>query len=457
MAQRHFFWQSRTLLCHYLINVAVGIMIAVIFAMAAGSQWGEGVRNAAFDLLVRYEYQQTPHAVAPRSPLFFVEISPLEYRQWGEPLLTPREKVADLIDAAWHKGAPVVVLDILLDRPDREHPDADAKLRSLLQRMLRENAHTRVIFPVRVGADGELRGHLLDDFFESRSVAGERLFYPAAPTVLASQVDLLNRFWGAYQVCRDRQGGTRIIWSVALLAAALHQGTQDHLEQLAKRLVAGAGQAHGGATGEGDAELRLKLGERELQLAPLERLAPADAGYPGFQAGESHGLPYAQRVRFLIAPRTLARRDAGNFRPGLSPDSLAGKIVVIGNGSPETGDILATPVGQMPGMYLIGNAINTIVTGRMPEHMEEWQDLLLEAAMIVVAAWLFLKFHTILAQILSSLLFLAALVPVSWYLYREFGVFINFIIPVVGMRLHGIADSLETMFATKGRKQHDHH
>jgi CHASE2 domain-containing sensor protein len=456
MTQHRFFWQDAKLRSHYRNNVIVGIVIALGFWFSAGTQWGEGVRNLAFDLLVRVEYHFTHEVRQGENPMYFVEITPDQYQRWGEPLLTPRDKMADLIEAAWKKEAPVLVLDVLLDRPDREHPVADAKLRLLLDRMLRDNARMQVIFPVRIGADGDLRSHLLEDFFERKTADGRRLFYPAVPTVLASE-DLLHRFWEGYQVCRDRLGHARIVWSVPLLAATLHDGHQERLEQMAKKLLAGVGHAAGAGDDSHGAELQLELGAGELQLAPLERAMLPGGDHPVYRAGESHGLTYAQRVRFLIPPETQARRDAENFRPGMSPDSLAGKIVVIGNSSPETGDILATPVGRIPGMYLVGNAINTIVTDRMPSHMNHWLDLALEAFIIVVAAWFFLRYHTFLAQIGSTAIFLAILAPFSWYVYRHWGWFFNFIVPVVGMRLHSIADSCEAMVAVRGRKNHDHH
>ncbi len=454
MSNKRFFWHDSRLRAHFLINVAIGILIAMAFALTTSSQWGEGMMNAAFDLLVRHEYNNASDSAQKGNPLYFVEITPAEHRQWGEPLLTPRDRLADLIEAAWKKGAPVVALDILLDRPDRDNPTGDMKLRSLLEKMLRENSRTQVIFPVRIGTDGGLRPHLFDDLFKRTTTDGKRIFYPAVPTVLASEGDLLNRFWGLYQVGRDQTGHTKVVWSVSLLAAALFSGTQSHLDDAAKTLE---GATNHSADGGHAAGSHISLERNELHIPALERLNLPGSDHPVYVEGESHGLPYTQRIRFLIPSETRAKRDAGNFRPGLSPDSLSGRIVVIGNGSPETGDILPTPVGRMPGMYVIGNAINTIVTGRMPIHLNPWLHYAVEALIIVIAAWLFLHFHSLLAQLLSSLIFIAMFVPLSWYIYREWGLFFNFIIPVVGMKLHKTADGIESMIAARGRKNHHHH
>lgn len=344
------FWPDSLMKRHYLINVCVGLFIALIFVATSSSQWGDALLNSAFDQLVRHEYYNTSNSVQDGNPLYFVEITPDEYHQWGEPLVTPRNRLADLVEAAWKKGAPVVVLDILLDRPDRDNPGGDTKLRRLLEKMLRENAQTKVVFPVRIGSDGLLRNHIFDDLLNNKTADGHRIFYPAVPTVLASERDLLNRFWGLYQVGRDQNGHTIIVWSVAVLATALHAETQGKLEEVATALIAetehGSSDAH--ATGQ-----HVELGGEKLHLSPLKKTVLPGIDQPVYEESELHSLPYTQRIRFLIPPDTKEKRDASNFRSGLSPDSLAGKIVVIGNSSPETGDILPTPVGRIsPSMNL---------------------------------------------------------------------------------------------------------
>ena len=450
---KNIFRLDRNKRAHFFGNVIVGVVIAIIFSLTTSSQWGAELMNVAFDLLVRYESIVSSNSVNGVNQLFFVEITPSEYRQLGEPLLTPRDRVADLIETAWKKGAQVVALDILLDRTDQQNPLGDKKLRRLLEKMLRENAKTQIIFPVRIGADGELRHHIFDDLLDKQTTDGRHIFYPAVPTALASEGDLLNRFWGSYQVGRDQSGHTKVIWSVPLLAAALHAGSQTALEKAAKELLSDSEHRSDITHGE---HPYIEFSGNRINLSPLQRKNLPGIDLPTFVEGESHSLPYSQRIRFLIPPETKTRRDSNNFRSDLSPDSLYGKIVIIGNGSPETGDIISTPVGRMPGMYFIGNAINTIVTGKMPLHMNIWLHITMELLIIIAAAFVFVQIHDLLAQLLSSLAFIIILVPVSWFFYRNYGVFFNFIIPVVGMRLHHFADRFESMVAMRGRKHHDH-
>jgi len=438
---------------HYFVNIMVGIIIAIIFAATTSSRWGEGMMNAAFDQLVRYEHSKASDSAQGTDPVFFIDITPTDYQRWGEPQLTPRNRLADLIETAWKKNASVVVIDVLLDRHDHEHPLNDLKLRRLLVKMLRENATTKVIFPVRFGYDNKLRQHIFDDLIESKTANGQQIFYRAVPNVLASDGDQLNRFWGLYQAGIDKYGQPKVVWSVPVLAAALYAGTQIRLEDEAKALIA----VKSGAREKHSPDSFIKLGNRLVHLPQLELVKVAESDQPVFMGVGTNETPYIQRIRFLIPTETKSKRDASNFRPTYSPDSLAGKIVIIGNSSPETGDILTTPIGQIPGMYLIGNAINTIVTEKMPTHMNAWAHYALEAFIIATAAWFFLLFHSILAQILMSLAILILFVPMSWFIYSEWGMLFNFIAPVVGMRLHTIADGIESMLAVRGKKQHDHH
>ncbi|UPU38202.1 CHASE2 domain-containing protein [Geomonas paludis] len=458
------FWRDRILRAHFLVNLGIGVLIALVFTVTASTQWGEVLLNAAFDVMVRYEHSSLTADAQGKSPLFFVEITPQEYRQWGEPLITPRDRLASLVETAWQKGAPVVALDVILDKPDLLDPAGDAKLRGLLERMLRENARTQVVLPVRVGSEGDLRPHLFEDLLERRTADGRKILHRAAPIVVASESDLLNRFWGAYEVGRDAHGKPQIIWSLPVVAAALYHDARSgtaaasaELDRAAAALLAAGSreprEAHG-SEGEGH---HVSIGTSLIHLSALQTGPAPEAATTMYLAGESHSLPYTQRIRFLIPAGVRDRRDAGNFRPGLSPDSLAGRIVLIGNGSPETGDILATPVGRMPGMFLIGNAINTIVSGKMPVHLPAWQHFAIEALIIVFAAWLFLHFHSTLAQILSSLVFIVLLVPFSWAIYQQWGLFFNFLVPVLGMQLHKTADGFEEMIASRGKKHHHHH
>jgi CHASE2 domain-containing sensor protein len=114
-------------------------------------------------------------------------------------------------------------------------------------------------------------------------------------------------------------------------------------------------------------------------------------------------------------------------------ENLDGKGVVIGNSSPDTWDIRQTPVGKMPGLYVIGNAVNTIISGIQPVPTHWWINLLAEAAVIFLAAFIFTRVSTFFGQLATSAIFLIIAIPVSLFIFYRWGLFFNFVMPLFVM------------------------
>lgn len=440
------FWSDRQRRIHFFVNIGVGVLIAIFFVIAEKTSFGEDQLNAAFDLLVRVESRRYADSYLDDMPVYFIDISAQEYKNMGEPLITPRDRLAELVETAWRKGAAVIVPDILLEKADASKPQGDSRLRALLERMLDENSSSEVVFPVRIGADGYLRACIYDDLIDRTTRDGRHIFHRAVPYVLASTRDFKNRFWDDYRIGLGADKSPQIVWSIPLLASALYDRAFPRLEHVRRALLSDIARS-------GDHEpsghgYMLELRGARIGVAPPVRLENGSV-----DAGDAYCLPYTQRIRFLISPETGQRRDAENFRPELSPDSLHSKIVIIGNSSPEAGDMLVTPVGTMPGMYVQGNAINTIVSGRMPVHMPGWVHFAIEGLIIVVAAWFFLHFEATAAQFLTSVIFIFLFGFISWLIYLRWGLFFNFLIPVAGMQFHKIACGIESMVLNKGLKK----
>ena len=97
----------------------------------------------------------------------------------------------------------------------------------------------------------------------------------------------------------------------------------------------------------------------------------------------------------------------------------------------------------MAGMYIVGNAINTIIQGIQPSHPGEVWRFLLEAVEIVLAAYLFLHFRTFSASMLGVGAVLLIFGGLSYYCFFRSGVFLNFIFPVAGMGFHRTIANIE--------------
>jgi hypothetical protein len=243
---------------------------------------------------------------------------------------------------------------------------------------------------------------------------------------------------------------------VTVLATALSEGKAAELDLMARELVSKALHGHGPV----HTDYAIRLGGREVEIAPLVRNTAVgdNPREPLIVQPEAHSRIYTQRIRFRLAPETAStarlRLTGDKFESGddnLLPN-LAGKIVLIGNLSPDLNDFHMTPVGKLPGIYILGNAINTVAAGRMPVHFPLWGHVMAEIVVILVAAIFFLHFTSQLAQFMASSLFIAVFFPVSWIIYDSWGLFFNFIVPLIGMSFHRIASGFEDALISRGRR-----
>lgn len=451
---------------HFITNVCVGILIAVIFTILGDTWWGEDKENSGLDVLARLEnrlYRDKSVDLA-KSPVYFIEITHADHKRWGSPDVTPRDRLARMVECARERKAKVIVLDVLLEK--KGNKAADTKLRDVLERMLAEQATTaeraknHVIFPVTVTFDGNIRTNIFDDLIDGEKNRRLGIFHRGSPTIEATATDKLNRYWSVYKPGLNSKSKLEVVWSVPLLAAAIREGKEEELRNISLDLLHHEG-GHGGH-GAG-----IVLGGRHVEIPSLERIPPPANGYVagsavGYQAGTAHSAIYTQRIRFRLEPDKSStarlKLTADKFednRQNLLPD-LTGKVVLIGNLSPDTGDIHYTPVGTLPGVYILGNAVNAIASGLQPVHMYRWLHYMIEGVIIIIAAFLFLRFPSIVAQIVATVVFFVIFFPVSWLTYEKWGLFFNFVLPVTGMGLHRIFSDLEVSLAQRGKKHESH-
>ena len=425
---------SRKKKIQFFVNISVGIIIAVSFHFLENTDWGESTINTAFDFVIRREAEKSAATAADltiqRSArvsdrIIFLEIDDATYRKWGNPLLTPRKKLSDLVKLASDGGAKVIILDVLLEDTDCCNPEGDTELRSVLQEMTKNRLPVRIIFPVRVGQDGVFpKRNLYEDLIVSNPN-----FYHATANFSATATDRVIRYWVPFEYERFGERDT-IIWNISFLAAMLYEGKEGDMQKLASQIRNGAFH---------------KARQFDLRNSATIAISPDREDI------------YRNRIRFLLIPkRTLPHYHEGNlFDAAYGADeakhaAFEDKLVIIGNSSSDVGDIHPTPIGTMAGMFIIGNAINTILSGIQPSHPPILLNLLIEAFIIMLAGFLFLYFHSFLAQILGSTLLILPLVIFGYWYFLYTGVFLNFMFAVVGMSFHRIVSNIEEIIHNRG-------
>jgi CHASE2 domain-containing sensor protein len=146
---------------HFAVNLCVGIVIAILFHFIEHTRYGEDLINGAFDFIIRKEALKSAQIRDDfnkkiSDKILFVDIDQLTYSKWGSPLITPRDELARIIEAAYTGGARVIVLDILIEGNDCLRPEGDARLRKVLENIINGEKDTKVVVPVRVSNSREI-------------------------------------------------------------------------------------------------------------------------------------------------------------------------------------------------------------------------------------------------------------------------------------------------------------
>lgn len=332
---------------HFFFNIIIGIAIVLFMHLVESTQWGESILNSAFDVFIRIDAHKAVKNLVDTEEEGILLVDLDHNKKPGpnireNPLLSPRDQIARILDTARNGGAKVVVLDIFLENKDCCFPDKDNTLQEALTRFpTAGDFKTKVIFAVSKENKKELKKNLFDALIDNNPN-----FHRAIPTLYASQTDALVRYWKAYDTC-EKQRNKQIVWSIPVLTSALFGNTYKKLKTMEKQLT-----QQPQASGPGFCELQ--LGKDQKARVPLKQMDLL-----------------RQRIRFLLFPKDcMTDHPAGNLilptPETLTPQRCKDKIVIVGASDPLKGDRHLTPIGRMPGMYIQANSIYTLLKKNNP-------------------------------------------------------------------------------------------
>jgi signal transduction histidine kinase len=153
----------------------------------------------------------------------------------------------------------------------------------------------------------------------------------------------------------------------------------------------------------------LRIGERKIPTVGMS----SPAVVAGVESESLRLLPIDYRGQIAPGeafPPFLAI-SVVDLLEGKAGGQLQGKTVLIGFGSTEIGDRIATPVSDrlpMPGVEIHANLIDAILSGRSPRPLNEWLNLLILCAFSFSSTWVVLRW-----PVWTGLVALAALLAVG--------------------------------------------
>ncbi|MCK1389037.1 CHASE2 domain-containing protein [Bradyrhizobium sp. 21] len=399
------------------------------------------------------------------SAVTVIDIDDASYDAWGQPLMTPRDKLFDLVEGAERRGAAIIAVDIDV-AASATVEDSNmilARLKEYSARQARKERPTPLILVrglwAEMNASGALAVHPLSRGSGGQhsplADANERL--DAFVSAVEGSAGNQSILWGSALFQADTTGtirewrlmeaicdGERSAWrafpSVGLIAAALsHAGrqtvadvrdqatryAQDHCEHRADHL---------GRRG-------VVVGLQWLARSSSPTILPYlfwPAKLEPFRFGS--GRDWAGTVVPLLDIRSAVKLQAGDGSirgkyadpdlcnlikkadpSPLSCEALRDRVVVIGATHRDSRDDHLTPLGPMSGVYVVANTIagacdSLLAAPKLRTSSALWGGLLF-AIFAVLAARLRNVFAVLLGG-LVALIFLSSvsnwlLIPVS--------------------------------------------
>jgi CHASE2 domain-containing sensor protein len=429
---------------HLIINCVLGLTVVLVVHAAQERGVFTTQVDRGFDLMLQL---QAGRDRANVPPFVFLDIDSDTHIAWGEPMYTPREKLARLLDYSLGSDALAVLLDI-----DLNLPVDNSEVEAVLKRYARsDHIHPPLVlvktFRERSSqSPGEPR--LLRPSSLDQLVTSTPGYHWASPLFEASG-DFILRRWTQWVAGCAGQTPVLVPSSQLLMiavtedpaATALHQSIADILPDDCIDWPRARNRMLGGSVRAGFHDIHWRSSDlQRLILFNLPWVPTSDM--PTTTISRNGRLIESKAVN--IVPARLITESAK------MPDDqlLEGHFVIIGNSSQFAGDLHATPLGQMPGSLVIINAIESLFAAGEVDPPALWIILLIELALLIVISLLFTHYNPGVAALLSGVFIVLIVFPASAQFFR-YGVWLDFTLPLIAVQLHELIAIAETKFKSR--------
>lgn len=409
----------------FSINVVIGMAIVIWIQMNTDASVVRAQQDRGLDWLSRL-VTNTGLAPHPGQPLFMVNVDAETYSQWGEPWLTPADKVAGMIERLLPAEPAQIIVDFDLSRRSDLQP-----LQDLLTRYLQGETTTHLVFMKTQAL--QRPAHSVLPMFRASAldslVAQSDSLHWAAP-LFRPDGDGVIRNWQLI-VGGCEQGQLALLPSVQLLSVLLSYGQSkaDLHAQLAPGVASDctATPEFAGTMVLGESKT-ISFAGSDLRHRIIYALPPDPED--GYFSIDWNGLSLPALTK--VPARTLLAAEA----PAASP-LLKGAVVIVGASHRDSGDIHQTPLGAMPGSLILANSITALQGLEQVERPPFWLILLVEFLLVLGTSWLFLVLPPYTATLVSTALIVVVVVPLSLLAFSQ-GVWLDFALPVLAVQLRSV-------------------
>ena len=421
----------------FFLNITLGLSIAIVLQFSSYLQVGSQLLNTSYDFLIKKDFIRAVIEGKENNPIsddirlvIFDKESYVQSSNLG--FWTPRDLLGKAIIKTLELGAKVVLVDFALDRNVPEYYSKGIRINeneiylSLLQKAanLAEKNEAVIIFPwnKKIMKHGYTQQYY--DLLETK----KSVFKIGSSAVFSNALDRNIRHFNFFEKVTEGKMDS-IIFFMPVMAV-----TYKWYENIA-------------------------LSDKKLYDTKIKLLQPGFSSSLKIQSIDKkkhikilNQNPLKEcvlaRYKFRIVSRSIMKKFGHGkdllFDISLTPAELlekktkskifSEKIVLIGSTYEAMQDLYVTPVGEMPGIFLLANAVNLFLKG---EQIYEpfFLNYLVLFIWITILALIFVFLSSGWASFIVTIMVLVLYTPISTYCFYKWGVFFDFWLPVTIMGL----------------------
>ena len=360
--------------------LGVGVVIFALLGLLRTTPYVRNLENQGLDRIMQFsQYFSAVPTIQPAMAL--VEIDQPTYTAWNEPTRLPHDRLATLIESLARYKPKTIVLDVDLAAAYQNDPKAaqlyaylgtDALLRTLRGYGAAQTSPTLVLmrtFQYKEGQNCPRYSRLLDD----RMVARNPHIALAAPVFL--QTDGVLRYWQLWSRSAN-PSNCGVTAQGVLSASTLLPSVQLLLGWLAKDLPAAALTERLQRCEQGR-DCAIPIGRNRLDLRSGGDIGLQRVVYSWGWGAKTPDHP-------VLRYSAIDLQNPAQYQSWPPLEALQNRIVLIGSTYRPNEDWHSTPLGGMPGVWVLVNAYQSLAASGQLRPLGWGWRLLLGAALLLL-------------------------------------------------------------------------
>ena len=444
----------------FAFNIFLGIITIILFFCMRDTTVRQELLNSWFDkyILMRYDSETETKRIADE--LVFLDFDNTSIDALQRPDLTPRDKVADLVKIAYEKEAKIIIVDMNFSEADYSPTklmagdemaltgeSRDRILHDLLGTIKNDdNKNTKVLIPFITYTDRQEKRNIFSDLVDN-----EKIYAITSTFTANSQSDRNVRFWLPYlETNRADTKEKHLLWSIPIMTVALAIGNEKELDSIEKSIL------NDNSDDNKSYELNVVRNGKEEKFTFYKEQQKNQGLVRNTNSYQYNRIQYT-----ILPPNIKASEPFGNIpakyighwrNNGFKLDNeridCKDKIVIIGRADDNCDDFHATAIGTLPGMYIHGNIIATVLSETQPHLSSMSKSFTIEILLIIIAAYVFLNLTGFKTKVIIFIM-----IGMCWlgsYIYFCYtNEFIVFCLAFTSLGIYNFLNNIENFFRNR--------